>query len=139
MIINTELIDRLLEKYSSERIAEETGLSKRTLEGYKQGRKWIADNTLKLSEGMMNIVAEEYAELKNFIEDDLIDKELGHGVPDFDINQVMQGKTISFETKDYVKTEVKISLSVDLEFENKIDEYMTEFAGEEIAVYYVKP
>lgn len=50
MIIDTVKVDKMLRDYDAETIANITGISIRTIEGYQQGRNWLGKNAMQLAE-----------------------------------------------------------------------------------------
>ncbi|SFH68470.1 hypothetical protein [Pisciglobus halotolerans] len=84
---------------------------------------------------------EEYEALKNFVEDDLSEKELGSNLTGFDISAILKGKTVSCYTKDFAKTIVEIKLASENDDEknnNVIDSYIVDSVGKEMQVSYLK-
>lgn len=89
----------------------------------------------------MNVLNEQYEELKNFIEDDIAEKEFGHGnIEGFDAEKLLNGEMIEVLSDDFgaKHARVKVVLSTkDVEVKDALDSYYTDFAGFEIHVYYI--
>lgn len=83
----------------------------------------------------------EYKKLKEFIEEDIAEKGIGHGeIADFDPQKLLNGETIMTTSAEFGPKHSKLKVAIsrsDINFENAIDVYIADFGSKEVNVYYL--
>ena len=140
-IIDTDKLQQLLDSdIPAYKIGKLASVNRNSVLSYKNKKSDILnmslDKAIKLQKFWEEYTMEKYEELKNFIEEDLEEREFGRGLEAFDIEDLYKKGFVetSTETDD---TKVFISLN-ELQLEKVKDVYITDFDKKEIYVYYTK-
>lgn len=146
MIADTEKIEMLFSTDITDyKIAKETGITKMTVGNMRKGvtdlMKMELRNAIKLTEFWEEYIMNEYGELKDFIEDDITERDFGHpDLSDFSAEDILNGKVVEAVSTDNgpKHNRVKVLISKEeLEVEY-LDTYVVDFANTQVNVYYVK-
>ncbi|EOD7435737.1 hypothetical protein ACJQ40_000169 [Enterococcus faecium] len=138
-IVDTNKLQKLIDSnVPAYTIEKNSGVSRATIALYRKGTSNILntslDKAIKLQKFWEEYTMNEYNELKNFIEDDLIEKGLGYQLTDFDAEKLLDGEIVEAQTDKHTK--VYMSLN-EIDLGSFDDNYMADFCGKEIYVYYV--